>query len=92
MGAHDDDATLRELRERIELADREILEAFLRRLDAAREVRRHKDERGYAFVDAGRERELLERWLAAARGAVPDETVEELFTAVISLSKREARR
>ena len=55
-------------------------------------MRRHKEEHGYAFVDAGREQELLERWIAAAHGALPDEAVAELFAAVLALSKREASR
>jgi chorismate mutase len=92
VSAHADDPTLTELRARIEAADRALVDAFVRRLEVAREVRRHKDERGYTFVDAGRERELLERWVAAAGGALPDETVEELFAAVLALSKREASR
>jgi chorismate mutase len=92
MSEHADDTTLAGLRERIEAADRDILAAFLRRLDVARQVRRHKEEHGYTFVDAGREEELLRRWIAAADGALPDEAVAELFAAVLALSKREAAR
>jgi chorismate mutase len=92
MSEHADDPRLAALRERIEAADREILAAFLRRLDVARAVRRHKEEHGYTFVDAGREHELLERWIAAADGALSDEAVAELFAAVLALSKREASR
>jgi chorismate mutase len=92
MAAHSDDPRLAELRTEIDAADQAILEAFLRRLDVAREVRRHKDEQGYAFVDAARERDLLERWVRLAAGSISDETAEELFSAVISLSKREAKR
>ena len=92
MSAHQDDTELADLRAQIEAADREILAAFLRRLEVARRVRRHKDEHGYAFVDAGREEELLQRWVAAADGALPDDTVRELFTTVLTLSKREASR
>jgi chorismate mutase len=55
-------------------------------------VRQHKEDNGYAFIDAGREEELLERWIAAAEGALPDETVRELFETVLALSKREAAR
>jgi chorismate mutase len=92
MSEHVDDATLAGLRERIEAADRDLLAAFLRRLDVARAVRAHKQEQGYTFVDAGREQELLERWIAAADGALPDGAVQELFAAVLALSKREASR
>jgi chorismate mutase len=92
VSAHADDQTLAGLRAQIEEADREILAAFLRRLAVARQVRRHKEEHGYVFVDAGREEELLEHWIAAADGTLPDETVRELFETVLALSKREAAR
>jgi chorismate mutase len=92
VAAHDDDERLAELRNEIEAADEAILRAFLRRLEVGKAIRRHKDEQGYAFIDAGRERELLERWLRVAGDTLPDETVEELFSTVLSLSKREARR
>jgi chorismate mutase len=92
MSEHADDRRLAELREQIEAADREILAAFLRRLEVARAVRRHKAEQGYTFVDAGREQELLDRWIAEANGALSEEAVEELFAAVLALSKREAAR
>jgi chorismate mutase len=92
MSEHADDQTLARLREQIEAADREILAAFLHRLEVAREVRHHKAKQGYTFIDQGREQELLERWLAAADGALPDDTVEELFATVLALSKREASR
>jgi chorismate mutase len=92
VSAHADDQTLARLREQIEAADRDLLAAFLRRLDIARKVRRHKAGQGYTFVDAGREQELLALWVAAADGALPDEAVRELFAAVLELSKREAAR
>ena len=92
MSAHTDDPTLAELRAGIEAADRALLDAFVQRVEVARAVRHHKEEQGYTFIDAGRERELLALWLAAAAGAVPDETVEELFASVLALSKREASR
>jgi chorismate mutase len=92
MSEHADDQTLAGLREQIEAADRELLAAFLRRLEVARAVRHHKQEQGYTFVDAGREQELLGRWLATADGALPDAAVAELFAAVLALSKREAAR
>jgi chorismate mutase len=92
VSEHTDDETLARLREQIEAADRDLLDAFLRRLEVARQVRHHKEEQGYTFVDAGREQELLDRWIAAADGALPDEAVQELFATVLALSKREASR
>ena len=86
------DPILYSLREQISNADRDLVAAFVRRLEAAAEVRSHKDERGYAFVDPERERELLAHWQEAAAGAVSDDALRELFETVLSLSKREAGR
>jgi chorismate mutase len=92
MSEHSDDKTLALLREQIEAADRDLLAAFIDRLEVARAVRHHKEEHGYTFVDAAREQELLERWIAAADGALSDDAVRELFDTVLALSKREASK
>ena len=93
VSAHADDQTLAGLRAQIEEADREILAAFLHRLDVARQVRRHKEEHGYAFVDAGREQELLDRWIARrGRRAARRDGARSSSQTVLALSKREAAR
>jgi chorismate mutase len=92
MNARADDPVLLALREEIAAADRDLLAAFIRRLRIAEKIRAHKVERGYDFVDLERERQLLEEWRQANGGAVSDETLLELFQAVLSLSKREAQR
>ena len=84
------DAVLLSLREEIAAADRDLVAAFARRLRVAAKIRSHKRERGYALVDPEREQQLLAKWREANDGTVSDETLLELFEAVLALSKREA--
>jgi chorismate mutase len=87
-----DDPVLRLLRAEIEAADRELLAAFARRVHVAMEIRGHKAERGYDFLDPERERELLDEWRREINGTISEETVVELFETVLRLSKRETGR
>jgi chorismate mutase len=84
-----DDPVLSELRQAIATADRELLAAFTRRLEAAAEIKRYKDERGYASFDPERERELLAAWRGANASVISDGVLRELFETVLELSKRE---
>jgi chorismate mutase len=92
MGTRDVDPVLLALRQEIAAADRDLLAAFIRRLQIAVEIRSHKADCGYDFIDAERERQLLEEWRRANDGTVSDETLLELFESVLSLSKREVGR
>jgi chorismate mutase len=92
MDAQNGDPVIRSLREEILAADLELLAAFSRRVQAAKEIRRRKQERGYELVDPERERELLERWRGAAGGTISEEVLLELFQTVLGLSKSESGR
>ena len=92
MSASSQDPVLLALREEIAAADRDLLNAFSRRLQVAAKIRAHKADCGYDFVDLKREKQLLDEWRRANGGAVSDETLLALFESVLSLSKREAGR
>ncbi len=92
MATNDIDPVLLTLRDEIEAADRDLLAAFVRRVQIAVKIRSHKADCGYDFIDAERERQLLEEWRRANDGTVSDETLLELFESVLSLSKRETGR
>ncbi len=92
MGMNDVDPVLLALRDKIAAADRDLLEAFIRRLQVAVEIRSHKTDRGYDLIDPEREQELLEEWRLANDGAVSGEALLELFETVLRLSKSEAGR
>ena len=90
MNARNRDPVLLALRKEIAAADRDLLAAFIRRLQVALKIRSHKTECGYDFVDPERERQLLEEWRQANGGAISDEALLELFETALRLSKREA--
>jgi chorismate mutase len=86
------DPTLAAFREQIEAIDREILDAVNRRLEIVARIREHKARLGLPFYDPERESLLLERLRQANTGALSDAAVEELFTTILALLKREAER
>jgi chorismate mutase / prephenate dehydratase len=85
------DPVLERLREQVASTDREILELVNRRLELVREIRRHKDEQGIAFVDPGQEERLLARLLELNGGPLSADGVERLFRQLLELVKRELR-
>jgi chorismate mutase len=89
---HIEDPALLGYRERIETIDREILDAVTRRLELVAQIREHKARRGIPFHDPEREALLIERLRQANSGALSDGAVEELFTTILALLKREAER
>lgn len=84
------DPVVRELREQITGADREILAAANRRLALVARLHRHKAERGYPMVDPSREQALLDALAGENPGPLSDDAVRELFRTLIEISKREA--
>ena len=90
MDDRSEDPVLLSLREEIAAADRDLVTAFTRRLQAAAKIRSHKQECGYAFVDPEREQLLLAKWREANDGTVSDEALLELYETVLTLSKRES--
>jgi chorismate mutase len=92
MAANEVDPVLLALREEIAAADRDLLAAFIRRLQVAVEIRGHKTDRGYELIDPERERELLEDWRGANGEAISEKALLELFETVLRLSKSEAAR
>jgi chorismate mutase len=78
-----------ELRAQISALDREVLDAFNRRLELVARLKRHKDEHGLAFLDPDRERRMLEELRAANGGPLSDEGVAVLLAALLDLTRRE---
>jgi chorismate mutase/prephenate dehydratase len=86
------DPEVRRLREDISRVDRSILDAVNMRVALVEELKRHKETLGLAFVDADREREILEGLVDANGGPLSEEGVRELFHEVLALTKREVGR
>ena len=83
------DPVVEELRAQISAADREVLDAFNRRLELVVRLKGHKDEHGLDFLDPDRERRMLAELRAANAGPLSDEGVAALLAALLDLTKRE---
>jgi chorismate mutase / prephenate dehydratase len=76
-------------RREIGALDREILAAANRRLELVAELKRWKEEHDVAFVDPGREAQLLDELAAANPGPLSEEGLRALFVELLALIKRE---
>ena len=92
MTDHSSDPTLLRFREEIAGLDRAILDAVNTRLELVAELKRYKASRGMPFVDAERERVLLEELTAANQGPLSAEGLERLVSEILDLTKREVSR
>ncbi len=83
------DEVVSELREEITAIDREILALVNRRLDAVARLKRHKDERGIAFVDPDRERQMVADRIAENNGPLSEDGLRAFYAELLALTKRE---
>ncbi len=80
---------LQETRDHIDALDRELLDLLSRRMDLARRAAKAKAELGSPVLDGAREAALLEARRAwAAQSGLDGPGVEEVFRAVLRLSRR----
>ena len=86
------DPVVRELRDRITAADRALLAAANERLGLVRELRAHKLEQGWDFVDERREERLVDGLARENPGPLSEDGVRSLFVDVLALTKREVGR
>jgi chorismate mutase len=90
-GAGGDEA-LHNLRERLALNDRTLLDLVNKRLELVRQIKQRKIELGVAFVDPERESWLLDHLHGENKGPLSDAGLRELLTMVLDLTKRELDR
>ncbi|HZQ16749.1 MAG TPA: chorismate mutase [Gaiellaceae bacterium] len=84
-----DDPFVRQTREQLSELDRSIFAAVNRRIELVAQLKRHKDEHGYAFVDPGREERLIEDAVAANPGPLSADGLRRLYAELLALVKRE---
>jgi chorismate mutase len=89
MSERDTDPTVQRLREEISGVDRAILDAVNARIELVARIRSHKAEVGLPFVDADRERALIEALDAVNSGPLSPDALRELYSFLLDLSKRE---
>jgi 3-deoxy-7-phosphoheptulonate synthase/chorismate mutase len=83
------DQVIRELRSRIDLVDRSLLDLVNERLELVQQIKERKVAAGIDFVDPGREEAMLRDLLAANAGPLSDAGVEQLLRTVLELGKSE---
>ena len=84
-----DDQRIRQLREQISDNDRALIEAMNRRLELVAKMWSYKRSRGVDVLDPEREEWMLRYLARANRGPLSQEGLEELFSTVLALTKRE---
>ncbi|MGD0712720.1 MAG: chorismate mutase [Gaiellaceae bacterium] len=91
-GTRDDDPLLRRLREQVSDNDRALIEAMNRRLELVTMMWDYKRSRGLEVLDPEREEWMLKYLSRANRGPLSQQGLEDLFGAVLALTKRELSR
>ena len=92
MAEQNDDPLIRQLREQISDADRTIVEAINARLKLVAQLKAYKESRGMSFVDPEREEWMLNYLTRANRGPLSAEGLQEVFSEILDLTKREVAR
>lgn len=83
------DPTVLRLRGEISEVDRAILAVVNARIELVAQLKRHKDAVGLPFLDPDRERRLIEELDEKNAGPLSAEGLEELYTYLLDLTKRE---
>jgi chorismate mutase len=83
------DPVIRQLREQVSDNDRALVEAINTRLRLVAKLKSYKASRGIDFVDPEREEWMLRDVSRANRGPLSQAGLEEVYTAILDLTKRE---
>ena len=83
------DPFVQETRAQLNELDRSIFEAVNRRIELVARLKRHKDERGYSFVDPDREQRMIDEAVAANPGPLSAAGLRRLYAELLALTKRE---
>lgn len=83
------DPIIRRLREQVSDNDRALVEAINARLRLVAQLKSYKESRGLDFVDPDREEWMLRDMSRANRGPLSQEGLEQIYEAVLDLTKRE---
>jgi chorismate mutase len=83
------DPVIRQLREQVSDNDRALIEAINARLRLVSKLKQYKESRGMDFVDPEREEWMLRDMTRANRGPLSPEGLEQIYTAILDLTKRE---
>jgi chorismate mutase len=83
------DPVIRQLREQVSDNDRTLVEAINARLRLVTKLKGYKESRGLDFVDPEREEWMIRDVSRANRGPLSQDGLEQIYTAILDLTKRE---
>jgi chorismate mutase len=83
------DPVIRQLREQVSDNDRALVEAINARLRLVTKLKQYKESRGVEFVDPEREEWMLRDVTRSNRGPLSQQGLEEIYAAILDLTKRE---
>ncbi len=83
------DPLLLELRDKISGTDRAIVELVNRRLELAKEIKRHKASQGIAFLDPAREEWMVQYVTRTNRGPLSRDGLRAFYAELLALTKQE---
>ncbi len=86
------DPLIRRLREQVSDNDRVLVEAVNRRLELVGRMWDYKESHGLEVLDPEREAWMLQYLARANRGPLSSDGLEELFSLVLELTKKELGR
>jgi len=86
------DPVIRQLREQLSDNDVKIVEAINARLKLVARLKTVKEERGIGFLDPAREEWMLRYLTRANRGPLSAEGLQEIYSELLDLTKREVGR
>lgn len=86
------DSELQSHRELIAANDRKLVEALNARVQLVQHLKRYKEAKGYAFLDAAQEARVFDQVCRASEGPASEEALRELFTTILAWTKREVER
>ena len=77
---------LNDIREEIDVIDKEILSLFIKRMECAKRIALIKEKENLPIVNEAREEEILKSMVANAHGF--KEETRELFSKIMDISKK----
>ena len=83
------DPVIRQLREQVSDNDRALVDALNKRLNSSRSSRATRSEHGLDFVDPQREEWMLRDLTRFNGGPLSAEGLEQIYAAILDLTKRE---
>ena len=81
------DKRILELRQQIDMLDKEIIQLLMKRMGISKEVGKLKEELDIPVEDKSREKEIIERLTPQTGQNLSEEQLVRIFTAVFKSSK-----